>query len=337
MSPAVPRSRGLLIALLVGVVLAATGCSGGTGPTPPDRPLTPATGSFPATVPTAFGDVTIPEEPQRVVALGWGDAETAIALGVRPVGAADWMEFGGDGLGPWVQQRYDTPPAQLGTMELDLERIAALEPDVILDTRSSGDPQRYDQLSKLGAPVIAPPAGAPQYLTTWQDQLAMVGAALGRTQQAERLRADLDGKFARAAREHPEFRGTEVALGSRTSSGYGVYLDGSSRMEFMRSLGFTNSRAIQQQARPGQFTMEISAERLDLLDADLTAMFPIYTDPAEVTRDPLYRAVPSVRDGRSVMLPDQEPAGQAISSGSVLGLSYALDATVPEFAEALAR
>lgn len=337
MSPTVPRLRGLLIVLLAGVVLAATGCAGGARTAPPDRPLTPATGKFPATVPTAFGDVTIPEEPKRVVALGWGDAETAVALGVRPVGAADWMEFGGDGLGPWVQQRYDTPPAKLGTMEVDLERVAALEPDVILDTRSSADPQRYDQLSKLGVPVVAPPEGAPQYLTTWQDQLEMIGAALGRTEQAAELRADLDGKFAKATREHPEFRNAEVALGSRTSAGYGVYLDGSSRMEFMRSLGFTNSREIREQARPGQFTMDISEERLDLLDADLTAMFPIYTDPAEVERDPLYRGVPSVREGRSVMLPDDEPAGQAISSGSVLGLSYALDETVPEFAAALSR
>ncbi|MBE9373734.1 iron-siderophore ABC transporter substrate-binding protein [Saccharopolyspora sp. HNM0983] len=330
------RPRGLLIAVLLGALLAASGCAD-SGPPPADPPLTPATGRFPATVPTAFGDVTVPEEPQRVVALGWGDAETAVALGVRPVGAADWLEFGGDGLGPWMQQRYDTPPEMLGTMEVSLERIAALQPDVILDTRSSGDPQRYEQLSKLGVPVIAPPADAPQYLTTWQDQLDMVGAALGRTEQAAQLRAGLDAKFARAAREHPEFRGTEVALGSRTAAGYGVYLDGSNRVEFLRALGFANSRAIQRQAAPGQFTMDISPERLDLLDAELTTMFTIYTDPAEVTGDPLFRGIPSVQDGRSVLLAEDEPAAQAISSGTAPGLSFALDETVPEFAAALSR
>lgn len=335
MSRTAPRFRGLLILMLVGVLLAAAGCAGGTGPKPPDRPLSPVTGDFPATVPTAFGDVTIPEEPKRVVALGWGDAETAIALGVRPVGAADWLDFGGDGLGPWVQQRYDTPPEMLGTMEVNLERVAALEPDVILDTRSSGDPQRYEQLSKLGVPVVAPPESAPQYLTSWQDQLRMVGAALGRTEQADRLRADLDGKFERAARAHPEFRGSTVALGSRTATTYGAYVDGASRMEFMRSLGFRNSHAIQDQALPGQFSVDLSEERLDLLDADLTVMFTIHTDPAEVTENPLYRAIPSVRQGRSVLLNEDQQSSQAISSGSVLGLSHALDETVPEFAAAL--
>ena len=53
-------------------------------------------GAFPVTVSTAFGDVTVEEEPTRVVALGWSDAETALALGVQPVGASDWLAFGGD-------------------------------------------------------------------------------------------------------------------------------------------------------------------------------------------------------------------------------------------------
>ena len=38
-----------------------------------------------ATVTTEFGDVVIEEEPERVVALGWGDAEIALQLGVEPV------------------------------------------------------------------------------------------------------------------------------------------------------------------------------------------------------------------------------------------------------------
>ena len=64
-------------------------------------------GAFPLTVETAFGPVEIPEEPQQVVALGWSDAETALALGVQPVGASDWLGFGGEGVGPWAEGRYD--------------------------------------------------------------------------------------------------------------------------------------------------------------------------------------------------------------------------------------
>ena len=39
---------------------------------------------------TKFGVVEVPEDAERIVALGWGDAETALALGVQPLGASDW-------------------------------------------------------------------------------------------------------------------------------------------------------------------------------------------------------------------------------------------------------
>lgn len=56
--------------------------------------------AFPVDLTTKFGKVTVDEAPKRVVALGWGDAETALALGVQPVGASDWLGFGGEGVGP---------------------------------------------------------------------------------------------------------------------------------------------------------------------------------------------------------------------------------------------
>ncbi|HJX44322.1 MAG TPA: iron-siderophore ABC transporter substrate-binding protein, partial [Geodermatophilus sp.] len=64
-------------------------------------------GASPVTVQTAFGPVEVPEEPERVAALGWSDAETALALGVQPVGASDWLAFGGEGVGPWAAGEYD--------------------------------------------------------------------------------------------------------------------------------------------------------------------------------------------------------------------------------------
>ncbi|MER2224434.1 MAG: iron-siderophore ABC transporter substrate-binding protein, partial [Rhodococcus sp. (in: high G+C Gram-positive bacteria)] len=69
-----------------------------------------------ATVSTMFGDVEVPANPQRVVALGWSDAETALALGTQPVGVADWMAFGGKGVGPWIADEFTTDPKILGTM-----------------------------------------------------------------------------------------------------------------------------------------------------------------------------------------------------------------------------
>ncbi|MBJ7453295.1 MAG: ABC transporter substrate-binding protein, partial [Blastococcus sp.] len=96
--PARPILRGA--ALLAAAALVVTGCGSDddTAENSGSEGGSSSSGAFPVTVTTAFGDVEIEEEPVRVVALGWGDAETALALGVQPVGASDWLAFGGEGV-----------------------------------------------------------------------------------------------------------------------------------------------------------------------------------------------------------------------------------------------
>lgn len=332
---AVSPIRRTLAVLALALLAAVSACSTGEPPAGQESSAAGDASAFPVTIDTAFGPVTIAKPPQRVVALGWSDAEVALALGVEPVGVADWLAIGGDGRGPWVEQEYTSKPAQLGTLEVNRERLAALQPDLILDTRSSGERERYDQLSELGVPVVGIPKGAESYLTSWQDQLSMIGRALGKQDEADRLKRELDAKFAKAAKDHPEFDGASVVVAARTTESWGAYVDGDGRVEFMEKLGFTNSKAVQDQAGDS-FFVSVSSERLDLLDADLTVVFPIGVDTGQITSDPLYRTIPSVKAGRAVVLSDPS-ISNAFSSASVTGLSYALDKTVPRFADALAR
>jgi iron complex transport system substrate-binding protein len=290
-------------------------------------------GAFPVTVETAFGPVEVAEEPQRVVALGWSDAETALALGVQPVGASDWLGFGGEGVGPWAEGRYDEAPEIIETLEPSLEAVAALQPDLILDTRSDGTQARYDQLSAI-APTVGAPEGAGPYQTTWQQQLDLVGRALGREEQADELQAEVEQQFADAAAANPAFAGTEVAVGAYTSEGFGAYVRGDSRVDFMEALGFTNKPAVQDLAGEN-FFVSISEEQVPLLDAPLTVVFPIFVDAAQITGNPLWQALPAVQQGNALVLEDQTLVS-AFSSGSALGTRYALDNAVPLFAETLA-
>src|SRR3954453_19659538 len=112
-----------------------------------------ASGAFPVTVSTAFGDVTGEEEPPGGAARGLPAAEPAPALGAQPGGASDWLGFGGEGVGPWAEGRYDHAPEIIETLEPSYEQIAALQPDLILDTRSDGTQERYDALSAI-APTV---------------------------------------------------------------------------------------------------------------------------------------------------------------------------------------
>ncbi|MGY5883819.1 ABC transporter substrate-binding protein [Modestobacter lacusdianchii] len=324
-------------AALVATALVVTSCGGtdasddtgaeGGGST------SSSSGAFPVTVSTAFGDVEVPEEPTRVVALGWGDAETALALGVQPVGASDWLGFGGEGVGPWAEGEYDEAPEIIETLEPSIEAIAALDPDLILDTKSPATQERYDALSEI-APTISQPEGTDPYVVSFQEQIDLIGQALGKTEEAEAIKDEVDQAFADAAEAHPEFDGTEVAVAAYTAEGFGAYVRGDSRVDFMEQLGFTNAPAVQDLAGES-FYVTVSEEQLPLLDAGLTVAFPIFVEASEITGNPLWQSIPSVQAGNSVVL-DDETLTSAFSIGTPQGIQYALDNAVPLFADALA-
>ncbi|MFE7519208.1 iron-siderophore ABC transporter substrate-binding protein [Streptomyces halstedii] len=319
---------GAVAALLVG--LAACGSSDDSDSAAPSASGGSSDGAFPAKVDTKFGEITIDKAPRRIVALGWGDAETVLALGGQPVGASDWLAFGGEGVGPWAKGMYDKKPEIIGTLEPEYEKIAALQPDLILDTKSSGDKTRYETLSKI-APTVGVPEGGDQYKQTWEKQTEMVSAALGVPEKGEKLIADTEAKFAEAVKAHPEFKGSTITLGSRTSEGYGAYVSGTGRVDFVERLGFTNNPAVEAKAGEG-FSVSVSKENLDLLDADLTVMSPIGIPASDISGDPLYKAVPSVKAGHSLVF-DDEILSQAFATDSVLSTVYALDKVAPLFAE----
>jgi iron complex transport system substrate-binding protein len=288
-------------------------------------------GDNPISIETKFGVVEITEIPQRIVALGWGDAETALALGAEPVGASDWLAFGGDGVGPWLEGAYENTPAIIGTMELDYEQIASLKPDLILDVRSSGDQERYERLSQI-ATTVGIPEGGDGYLTSYQQQLEMISKALGKEEEGKQLLKDVDTAFENVQKKYPQFADKIISVGAYTSEGWGAYVAGDSRVDFMTSLGFVNKPEIEE-ASKGEFYIPVSDEQLDILDADLTVIVPIWVDKAEITDNPLYQQIKSVADGRSVIL--EGDYVNAFSTGTVPSLLWAIDELPPIFEKAL--
>lgn len=321
------------LAAAAALVVAGCSSSSDSGSDTESDSGTVAKGHFPAKVATKFGKVTVEKQPKRVVALGWGDAETALALGVQPVGASDWLDFDGDGVGPWAKGKYDKSPTKIGTLEPEYEKIASLRPDLILDTKSSGDPKRYEKLSKL-APTIGVPKGGDQYLTDWQDQTEMVADALGLHDKGQKLISQTKAKFTAAAKAHPEFKGKTVTSGSLTSNGFGAYVRGSGRVDFLERLGFKNNPWVDKQGGDS-FYISIARENVNKLDADLMVMEPIGLSAAEVAKDPLFKKVPAAKAGHDVVLDPKSPSGRAFATDSVLSVNYTLDKIVPEFAKAL--
>jgi iron complex transport system substrate-binding protein len=289
-------------------------------------------GAFPVSISTGLGTTTIKSAPKRVVALGWGDAETALELGVQPVGASDWLGFGGDGVGPWLKGAYDKSPKIIKTLEPSYEEILKLKPDVILDVKSSGDEDRYDKLSAI-APTVAIPKGGENYLASTEQQVDMISKALGKQSEGKKLLSDLDGSYAAARKAHPEFEGKTAAIGAYTSEGFGVYASRDSRATFMQDLGFTIPNAIDKAAGK-EFSVSLSNENLDLLDADLTVVLPIYVEASKASSDPLFKKVPSVEAGHSIVIDDAD-VSSAFSLGTTAAIEWALKRLPDEFASKL--
>jgi iron complex transport system substrate-binding protein len=322
------------VAVLAVAALSLTGCAGGSSDGDSgDSAASTATDAFPVTVATEFGDVTVEEQPLRVVALGWGDAETALALGVQPVGASDWLAFGGEGVGPWAEGLYDEAPEIIETLEPSYEAIAALKPDLILDTKSSGDQDRYDKLSSI-ATTVGVAEGKTSYLTTMEEQMELVSTALGEKAKGEELLAEVDTAYEDAAAAHPEWEGLTIAAATRTSEGWGAYIAGGSRVIYLERLGFTQSPAIAAlPSNAGGFSVDISSEQLDVLDADLIVAFPIYIPTTEITDDPLWQAIPAVAAGHAVVIDGDISASYSLAS--TLATKYSIEKLVPLIETAL--
>lgn len=293
----------------------------------------PATGAFPVTVSTLFGDVTVEKEPVRIVALGWSDAETALALGVQPVGASDWLAFGGEGVGPWAEGLYTTAPEILGTNEIDFEAVAALKPDLILNTRSDNSAETNKTLSAIAPTIGAPADLTVAYGTTWKQQMELVSAALGKAELGREKIVEVETALTDAATANPEFAGKTVAVGAYFGGNFGAYVTGDSRVDLMVSLGFTQKPELDALA-DGSFYVAVSGEELDKFDADLTVIFPLGDVAAELKANKTLQSIPSAKAGHLVVLEDTELIN-AFSSGSTLGTLAAIKAGVPVFAAGL--
>jgi iron complex transport system substrate-binding protein len=328
------RLRRVLAA--AGAVVAASlvlaGCASGSGSSTDSAPSGSSDAAFPVSITTGLGTTTIESAPKRVVALGWGDAETALELGVQPVGASDWLAFGGDGVGPWLKGAYDKSPKIIQTLEPSYEDILKLNPDVILDVKSSGDKERYDKLSAI-APTVAIPKGGANYLASTEQQTTMIAKALGKESEGKKLLSGLDDAYAAARKAHPDFEGKTAVVGAYSSEGFGAYASTDSRSTFMRNLGFEIPKAIDEQAGK-EFSVHLSDENLDLLDADLTLILPIYVDASEASSNKLFQKVPSVEAGHSIVFDDKD-VSSAFSMGTTAAIEWALDKLPAQFEEKL--
>lgn len=324
--PRRPARRAAVLVAGLTAVLGLTACGGSDeGGDTPAAEGSSASGAFPVSIENKFGTTEIPEEPERVVTVGFNDQDFVLALGVTPVGVRENLGEYDATQRPWAAEQLDGAELPtVGGTEIDVEAVAALDPDLIVGVYSYMDQAVYDQLSNI-APTLAQTDEHADGATPWQEQTLLTGEALGREEQAQELVDEVEGAFEQAISDNPGFAGTSVAV-DLTGVGSGHYLLGQDdlRTQFFTDLGF---------AVPGTST-DVSQERLDLLDAEVLVLNG-YT-PEDTAAEPLLAALPVVTEDRTVHLGSYGgEVSAALGYGSPLSLPWLLERVEPALAAAV--
>ncbi|MFC3539963.1 iron-siderophore ABC transporter substrate-binding protein [Couchioplanes azureus] len=326
--------RAALPAVALVSALALTACGGANAESKSGGATgaTGASGAFPVSIEHKHGTAEIKAEPQRVVTLGLSDQDAVLALGVKPVGVVDWFKEKPYGKWPWAQPLWgDTKPEIVGERdEYNLEKIAALKPDLIIAQYSGMKKEQHDKLSKL-APVVGQPKKFEDYQAPWQDMTRVIGKALGKEAKANELIDAVGKRFAEARKAHPEFAGKTAAVAEVYQAGtYSVFSPNDPKMMFLSELGFTVSPKFRE-AVGTKNVADFSFERLDIVDVDrLMWLVPDDAAAQQIKADKLYSKLKVAQEGRDVYLPyETPPVGAAMAFNTVLSIPYAVDQVVP--------
>ncbi|MFI6159421.1 ABC transporter substrate-binding protein [Micromonospora haikouensis] len=250
----------------------------------------------------AMGTTKVPAEPKRVVVLDTDKIDTALSLGVTPVGAAtagearSWPTYFGE--------EKLTGIKEVGVLtEPDLEAINALKPDLILGSKFRQE-KFYDELAAIAPTVFTEKVGI-----TWKENFLLDGQALGKEQQAKDLLAayekrakDFGAKLGDAADRTVSIvrfiPGAIRVYGPDSFSGIVVGDTGLGRPERQQLAGKEDKR----------FDL-VSAERVNEVDADVIFVTAYgekaAAEQATVTGGTLWKGLSAVKADRAHVVSDE--------------------------------
>ncbi|TLF50626.1 iron-siderophore ABC transporter substrate-binding protein [Halomonas urmiana] len=266
----------------------------------------------------AFGNTQIPATPQRVVTLYQGATDSAVALGLTPVGVVDsWLEK--------PMYRYLREPlAGIEHVGLEtqpnLEKVAWLDPDLIVATRFRHE--RVRPLLEKIAPTVA--TGS---VFDFEASLALVAEATGREARARALMRYWDARVADFRCQIAAILGVtwpqKAAVVRFKSDHVRLYSTGFAG-SILDALGFAQPDAVQDQGWGMKLTSE---ENIPVLNADVIFVLMEPDDPAIArnyrhwTSHPLWQRLDAVESGRVF----EVDAVNWIMGGGILAANAMLD------------
>ncbi|CAA9477769.1 MAG: hypothetical protein AVDCRST_MAG69-559 [uncultured Solirubrobacteraceae bacterium] len=248
------RRRAVAVtATLAAMTLGA--CGGDSEPTADAQAdATPAAET--RTVEHAMGTTELTGTPERVVVLDTGELDSAVALGIEPVGAVE--AIAGVGYPEYLAEEVEGVKT-VGTIEQpNIEAIAALKPDLILSSKIRHE-AIYDQLSRIAPTVFTEEVGV-----TWKENFAMHAEALGKTEQAEQLQGEYDEAVASLEESLAE-DAPSVSVVRSVGDEVRIYLKGNFIGTILEDAGLPRPEP----QDSDEFSETATVERIPDLDADV--------------------------------------------------------------------
>lgn len=264
--------------------------------------------AYPVTIDTEYGEITVDEKPERIIAVGANYVDILSSIDEQPIAfAAGTAQNESEVLAdyPWLEGiPLPTLDTNLFTTDWNAspETIATWEPDLIIGEKWNVDDSIYAQLSQI-APTYVSPGGY-----NWETALTALGTATGKAAEAEQVIADMDAEIAAARERLSGLQGRSYQAGAYYGEDRGFVLASGILVD---RLGL--EAADDQPVSTEGGTVQVAPENTQLLDADVLFITPINA-PRDFEENPLFRALPAV-DNDTVVVNDQRRGGAIATSG----------------------
>lgn len=282
--------------LVISTCLAACGSNSNNGannsPSPASTEAPTATAApTERTLTDGLGhEVTIPANPQRIIASYLEDS--LVALGVKPV--AQWSVP--NGIQDYLQDSLEGIPTI--SWDLPFEQVTSFDPDlIIVDSAETVSGDKYDQYAKI-APTFT--IGAEEN-NDWRQELLKVGEILGKSEEAQKV---LDTYEAKAADAKKTLEGSisgqsAAAIWLVQKQFFMVSENLSTGAVLYKDLGLEVPEVVKEISASGTSNwLPISLEKLAQLDADHLFLINSDTDSgSEALQDPIWQSIPAVKNG----------------------------------------
>lgn len=334
--------RTFLTAIGGGITLAALqGCTNDANEPPAAAATDPGSGptesAFPVTVTHKFGETTITAPPQRVVALGQTDCDPLVALGITPIAVGTFLADWYTPVYPWNEEGLGKKPKEVRFYDLEFEKIAALQPDLITMVSGGITKKDYETLSKI-APVVGAPVGYQDSAVPYGPHTMLIGQSVGREAEAKAAVEALDAQFQQVRDEHPDWAGLTSSHAEAYTGAYYVLGENAPRTTFLTSVGFSVPDQLKEIVGT-EYSKEVSAEELDLVgDLDLVVWCTDEGAIPDVQKNPVVAQLDAVKDGNAIWLTyaSTDTFMWAMDWATVLSAPHAIEKGVPLIEAALA-